>query len=147
MDGTNRTAAFCVFGAMYNYTSSLRDILIELTKHIDVKYLDLIAYFDVFKFQYFLDRLSKNVKAMVGILHLQVSMEKEMEEMKTSYGWPILKMVLLLMFGPPIVYLSWKTSNAIRLSTKRLKEEVSKMRFNHNACNNTFIHIPKSLPL
>ena len=53
-------------------------------------------------------------------------MEKEMEEMKTSYGWPILKMVLLLMFGPPIVYLSWKTSNAIRLSTKRLKEEVIK---------------------
>ena len=64
MDGTNRTAAFCVFGAMYNYTSSLRDILIELTKHIDVKYLDLIANFDVFIFQY---NLSKNVKAMVGI--------------------------------------------------------------------------------
>ena len=59
-------------------------------------------------------------------------MEKEMEEMKTSYGWPILKMVLLLMFGPPIVYLSWKTSNAIRLSTKRLKEEVIKIHFNYN---------------
>ena len=61
-------------------------------------------------------------------------MEKEMEEMKTSYGWPILKMVLLLMFGPPIVYLSWKTSNAIRLSTKRLKEEVIKIRFNYDTC-------------
>ena len=59
-------------------------------------------------------------------------MEKEMEEMKTSYGWPILKMVLLLMFGPPIVYLSWKTSNAIRLSTKRLKEEVIKIHFHYN---------------
>ena len=68
-------------------------------------------------------------------------MEKEMEEMKTSYGWPILKMVLLLMFGPPIVYLSWKTSNAIRLSTKRLKEEVIKTHFNYNACINTFICI------
>ena len=61
-------------------------------------------------------------------------MEKEMEEMKTSYGWPILKMVLLLMFGPPIVYLSWKTSNAIRLSTKRLKEEVIQIHFNYNVC-------------
>ena len=70
-------------------------------------------------------------------------MEKEMEEMKTSYGWPILKMVLLLMFGPPIVYLSWKTSNAIRLSTKRLKEEVIKILFNYNASIN--MNIPKSL--
>ena len=73
-------------------------------------------------------------------------MEKEMEEMKTSYGWPILKMVLLLMFGPPIVYLSWKTSNAIRLSTKRLKEEVIEIRFNYNDLDHN-MHIPKPLRL
>ena len=73
-------------------------------------------------------------------------MEKEMEEMKTSYGWPILKMVLLLMFGPPIVYLSWKTSNAIRLSTKRLKEEVIKLSFNYDTRIN-IMHIPEFLRL
>ena len=72
MDGTNRTAAFCVFGAMYNYTSSLRDILIELTKHIDVKCLDLIQIlmFSNFNIICLLDSVSKNLKALVEICTL-----------------------------------------------------------------------------
>ena len=52
-----------------------------------------------------------------------------MEDISTPKGWYIIKIVLLLMFGPLIVYFAAKASNAVRKQTKQLNEEVSMLSF------------------